>query len=111
MHIDISPSPVPLATFRDLARLRTLADTFPSLNARFRVEGAPLLLKCCRDIAESTSGSGARFAARFILSVYDSDPATAVRLDLAFDLRRAWQTWDDTHRAAYLAWSAAPWWC
>ncbi len=50
---------------------------------------------------------GARCAARFVLSVWNSKRQWKCG---AFDLMEALGCWDDEHRAAFMQWVRAPWW-
>ena len=58
-------------------------------------------------------GSGAKWAGRFLLSVWNSE-TDWTELGLAapgrFDLFRAMASWDAQHVAAMTAWIAAPFW-
>lgn len=83
-------------------QLLKLALTFPSLMRR-DVKS----LRDLKSIAEDQSplcGKGAREAARFCLWVWEPISYGAHNTYVA------WAVWDDAHRAAWLAWSAAPWW-
>ena len=87
-----------------LAKLRRLAETFPTLAVR-RIATVDDLKRVALD---PNNGRGSREAARFALMVWDSsigyqDPT------LAFDARNAWGAWDVAHRRAWQAWAAAPW--
>lgn len=52
-------------------------------------------------------GSGAFHAARFVLSVWNSE---ADWQSGGFDLHRALIAWDRNHREAFISWVEAPWW-
>jgi hypothetical protein len=80
--------------------LEDLAKTFPSLRAQL---GDTPTMDRLRDIAlrRTNAGSGAAFAAQFILSLWDLS---------AFDVGRAWGVWDGQHRDAWKAWARDPWW-
>jgi hypothetical protein len=58
-------------------------------------------------------GSGARWAGRFLLGVWNAD-TDWTELDLEppgrFDLFRAMSAWDDAHVSAMKAWIEAPFW-
>ena len=51
-------------------------------------------------------GEGAKHAARFVLSVWDSRRKWKAG---SFDLFAALQAWDDQQRAAFQTWAANPW--
>lgn len=91
---------------RDLARLVALCVTFPTLLARNVRDVSDL-----KAIAAAPSGEvsvAAREAARFCLLVWD-DSIGRVEADYRFNLRSAWGAWDKAHRAAWQAWTTAPW--
>jgi hypothetical protein len=52
-------------------------------------------------------GHGARFAAQFVLAVWNNDVDWRCG---RFDVVEALSVWDDAHRSVFLAWALAPWW-
>lgn len=79
-------------------KLGELAATFPSLNRR-----AAYTRVAIERIAKNASESnGARSAAAFCLWVWDSGRN-------AFDMRAAWDRWDNDHRRAWKDWAQEPW--
>lgn len=93
----------------DFARLRELAETFPTLRARFGHELVDSL-DDLKEIAGGTRNNGpaSRMAAAFLLEVWDPAIGHADE-GLRFDIRFAWASWDGAHRAAWQAWAARPW--
>ena len=108
-------------------RMTQLRDSFPSLRGRFgTLFNAQEVADFCRDPAV-TSGSGN--AAKFVLSVWSGpgplrfngetrEGGDRIEIDdwrwpgkiLPFDLHAALGGWDESHRAAFLAWAQDPWW-
>ena len=85
--------------------IEELAGSFPSLRQ------APLLPWDATEFdqwaAEDARSPMAFFAAQFVLEVWDA----GVDWDCGpFDLMDAMFSWDEPHRAAFLAWAKAPWW-
>jgi len=85
-------------------RLTALAQSFPALKEADGI--APFEPR----ILEKWTGSPAcnelaRHAACLVLNVYN--PRTPWRLG-RFDVLKAMRTWDDAHRAAFLAWVQEP---
>ena len=80
--------------------IKDLAETVPSL--RRLLADRPTVTRL-RDVSlhRTNAGSGAVYAAEFILSLWDLS---------ALDIGRAWGVWDSEHRAAWKAWAANPWW-
>ncbi len=62
--------------------------------------------------------SGSRWAARFLLAVWDgyadwADPQAVepcLASDGRFEIVKAWSIWDNPHRQAALAWLTNPFW-
>lgn len=90
----------------DRPRMAELARTFPTLAS---VPGAAPFVPEVLDrwAAEGQAGRGALWAARFLLQLWNQDHEWAAG---PFDIVRALAAWDASHRAAFLAWAAAPWW-
>lgn len=84
-------------------RMRAIADSFPTLRGVLEVWDPERL---DRWACGPEPGSGARNAARFVLSVWDRRDWECGR----FELHRALGCWDDKHGAAFLAWVKNPWW-
>ena len=57
--------------------------------------------------AETALSHGERVTAQFLLAVWD--PSHSWRCG-RFDLMEALGVWDETHRAAFVAWATDPWW-
>lgn len=60
-----------------------------------------------------TSGartSGSHHAVCFVLSVWSGGNKEWKRKGLDFDCARAFGSWDQEHRAAFLKWAERPWW-
>lgn len=53
--------------------------------------------------------SGSHHAAAFVLSVWDSTGPWS-KGKYAFNVVRAFQSWDEAHRDAFRRWAAKPWW-
>lgn len=86
------------------ARMTALARTFPTLADAPGVQPwDPKRL--AEQLAKPWPGTGARHALKFVLSVW-SPPRDEQR----FDVMGALGAWDSTHREAFLAWAARPWW-
>ena len=92
------------------AKLHALARSFPVI--RDYCEGlesarcVDSLLLALVDFARS-SGSGGHWAALFVLSCWN--PRTPQQYELpAFDLFRAFNTWDGGQREAFAAWAIEP---
>jgi hypothetical protein len=95
-------------SFPELARNRCVVDPFdPEVLDRWACSGAP--------------GHGGSCAARFMLSVWSGVTGVAdvgkkrashlwVWNCKRFDLHEALGCWDDSHRAAFVAWACNPWW-
>ena len=114
-------------------RLAALARTFPGLAAKYSGRPVPGIEPFDYDRLLSWAngpepGSGARWAALFILAVHRgralpylpdaadakgnhrvAQEALAEVRECAFDVARAIGCWDDQHRQAFAAWAAAPW--
>lgn len=103
--------------------MRHLVESFPTL----RRGTDPKLLEPrfdARRFAErwATGSGGERDAALFVLSVWNPGDdwsqfgltrpsSTGMGTDCGFfDLHTALGNWDEAHRAAFVAWCAAPWW-
>lgn len=111
-------------------RMTRLAQRFPTLDRADGIEP----FDASRLDAWACSGApchGARWAARFLLAVWSGrhsalkhtrklkeDGEVVAHLFRAetpwgcgvFDVVSAMGTWDDEHRAAFLAWAKDPWW-
>lgn len=86
--------------------MRLLAVSFPTLS---QAEGTrpwnPERLDAWA--AGPVPGSGARYAARFVLAVWNGSGSWKCG---RFDVVDAFAAWDRAHREAFLAWAAKPWW-
>lgn len=84
-------------------KIAELAETFPTL------QGAPLRpwdARAFEKWASERQGTGLRYAAQFVLSVWSVDePWTIGR----FDIFAAMGAWDTTHRQAFVKWCSSPW--
>jgi hypothetical protein len=86
--------------------MSVLARTFPTLHAaRGLTPWRPEDLEqwACGPVP----GSGALHAARFVLTVWNSQAEWECG---RFDAVRALGAWDQAHQAAFLAWAMQPWW-
>jgi len=102
--LSVAVVPPPVDRLDDPTKsLHALANTFPSLAAK-QIQNLGDLLKIC---ADETAGSGSRWAARFVVSLWRWRDADS---PYAFVFAPAWAAWDDAHRAAWKAWAADPWW-
>jgi hypothetical protein len=78
-----------------------LARLFPSLDRADGIEpfDSALLAHWLETSPEVTGGG--RHAARFILSVWNSNNP--------FEITKAMNVWDEAHRRAFLEWAKDPW--
>ena len=87
-------------------RMEKLAQSFPSLKQARGV--SPWQSKeLARWAREHRSATLERTAAQFVLWV--CDPFEVWRCG-RFNLLEALVTWDEPHRAAFIAWAKSPWW-
>lgn len=89
----------------DKVRMTALARTFPTLRAApIDPWDVQMVLDWLNTSPAVTSGGA--WAARFVMSVWRGGNIPGPQ---PFDPVRACQSWDDEHRAAFLAWAASPW--
>lgn len=85
-----------------------IVESFPSLRSAPRMPwSATTFYRWARTSPSITSGS--HHAAAFVLSVWDSTGPWS-KGHLAFNVVRAFQSWDESHRNAFRRWAANPWW-
>lgn len=90
---------------RKAARMTALCEQFPTLRGQPGVSPwDPVLFG--EQVRAPWSGAGAVDAIRFVCGVWNVDHPDA----RAFRLHSALGRWDDSHRAAFNAWAAHPWW-
>lgn len=88
-------------------RMLDLMESFPTLHqARALLEGVWDPSRLDRWACGPEASSGALWAARFVLSVWNPK---AVWECGRFDVHQAYHVWDDQHVAAFAAWARAPW--
>lgn len=89
------------------AQMTALAESFPSLRGRAGVRPwDPDVFTAPR--AFGVLSSAGKHAARFVVSVWNSDRRVWPRRLGVFNVRDAFGTWDDDHRAAFTAWCSSP---
>jgi len=88
-------------------RMTAIARSFPSLRGAPGVD--PWDVNRLGEWAATSPAvtHGSRHAARFVLAAWNEDAPESFGLG-PFRMMRAWQTWDDAHRAAALAFLRDP---
>jgi hypothetical protein len=87
-------------------RIRELAFTFPVLKKLFEGVAASVTEEKLDDIGKWSTVIPARYAARFVLAVADSEITYEWT---GLNIVAAMVSWDEAHRAAFLKWASEPW--